>query len=61
MCSICSHPKHGATQCPRVTLDPKQSPANDRAREAQFGKKRGGGWDKGKKDGNNKNWKRKND
>jgi hypothetical protein len=46
-CSICSQPHHGATTCPRVGQDPKQSPANDKAREKQFGKgdkKRGEGW-----------------
>ena len=48
LCSICSQSHHGASACPRVGHDPKQSPANDKARDKQFGKgggkKRGDGW-----------------
>jgi hypothetical protein len=45
ICSICSNPKHGATNCPRVGHAPNQAPANDRARDAQYANKN---WDKGK-------------
>jgi hypothetical protein len=54
-CSICSQASHGAFACPRVGQDPKQAPGNDKARDDQFGKKRGDGWkNRGKNDWNKK-------
>jgi hypothetical protein len=55
-CSLCSNPNHGVASCPRVGQDSTQSPANDKAREKQFG---GGGkkreWDNKKPGWNKKN------
>jgi hypothetical protein len=47
-CSICGAPKHGAVNCPQVGQDPNQSPANDKARDQQ--------WGKGKKNKGARSW-----
>jgi hypothetical protein len=54
VCTICGGTRHGAANCPQVGHDPNQSPANDKARDQQWGKKGKGanktrGWNRGKR------------
>ena len=58
-CSICSNQNHGASSCPKVGQDPKQAPANDKARDEQWkkrdwGKKGNGGYNAKKRKGGGK-------